>query len=86
MDRICGNIKKLVLESRRSLVMKFIYILSVLPFVGILGFLPFVNRVTPFVLGMPFNMFWMVIWVVLTSIILGVMYKLDPRNREGEEE
>ncbi|MDK8210471.1 DUF3311 domain-containing protein, partial [Bacillus subtilis] len=39
--------------------MKFIYILSVLPFVGILGFLPFVNRVTPFVLGMPFNMFWM---------------------------
>jgi hypothetical protein len=24
--------------------------------------------------------------VVLTSIILGVMYKLDPRNREGEEE
>ncbi|MEI2337813.1 DUF3311 domain-containing protein [Priestia megaterium] len=66
--------------------MKFIYILSVLPFVGILGFLPFVNRVTPFVLGMPFNMFWMVIWVVLTSIILGVMYKLDSRNREGEEE
>ncbi|KML28262.1 DUF3311 domain-containing protein [Priestia aryabhattai] len=66
--------------------MKFIYILSVLPFVGILGFLPFVNEVTPFVLGMPFNMFWMVIWVVLTSIILGVMYKLDPRNREGEEE
>ncbi|MEB2265622.1 DUF3311 domain-containing protein [Priestia megaterium] len=66
--------------------MKFIYILSVLPFVGILGFLPLVNRVTPFVLGMPFNMFWMVIWVVLTSIILGVMYKLDPRNREGEEE
>jgi len=66
--------------------MKFIYILSVLRFVGILGFLPFVSRVTAFVLGMPFNMFWMVIWVVLTSIILGVMYKLDPRNREGEEE
>jgi hypothetical protein len=65
--------------------MKILYILSILPFIGILGFLPLVNRVEPFVLGMPFNMFWMVAWIFLTSIILGIMYKLDPRNQEGDE-
>ncbi|MGE7877680.1 DUF3311 domain-containing protein [Peribacillus muralis] len=66
--------------------MKMIYILTAVPFIGILGFLPFVNRIEPYVLGMPFNMFWMSMWVVLTSVILGIMYKLDPRNREGDQE
>lgn len=65
--------------------MKILYILSIIPFIGILGFLPLVNRIEPFVLGMPFNMFWMVIWTVLTSIILGIMYKIDPRNQEGDD-
>ncbi len=66
--------------------MKIVYILSIVPFIGILGLLPFVNRIEPYVLGMPFYMFWMAMWVVLTSVILGIMYKLDPRNREGEQE
>lgn len=66
--------------------MKVLYVLTLVPFIGILGFLPFVNRIEPYVLGMPFYMFWMALWVVLTSAVLAVMYKLDPRNREGEEE
>jgi len=66
--------------------MKVLYVLTLVPFIGILGFLPFVNRIEPYVLGMPFYMFWMAMWVVLTSGTLALMYKLDPRNREGEEE
>jgi Protein of unknown function (DUF3311) len=66
--------------------MKRLYFLTILPFVGMLGFLPLVNRVEPFVLSMPFVMFWIVLWTVLTSIILAVMYKLDPRNKEDEEQ
>ena len=38
------------------------------------------NRVEPFALGMPFNMFWMVMWTILCSIILAIMYKLDPET------
>ena len=66
--------------------MKLLIILSLVPFIGILGFLPLVNRVEPFVIGMPFNMFWMVMWTILSSVILGIMYKVDPRNQKGEEE
>ncbi|MFP7732256.1 DUF3311 domain-containing protein [Priestia aryabhattai] len=65
--------------------MKLIHVLSLLPFIGILGFLPFVNKVTPFILGMPFFLFWIVMWVVLTSFIMAIVYKMDPANEGGDE-
>ncbi len=64
--------------------MKFIYLLASLPFLGILGGIFFANRVEPFVLGMPFILFWIVLWVVLTSGIMAVIYRLDPANEEDE--
>ncbi|MED1796966.1 DUF3311 domain-containing protein [Brevibacillus nitrificans] len=58
--------------------MKYIRLLALVPFIGMLGFLPVVNRVTPFVFGMPFVLFWMVLWTVLTSVCMAIIYKLDP--------
>ena len=65
--------------------MRPVYLLAVLPFLGLLGGIPFVNRVTPFVLGLPFILFWIVLWVVITSLIMWVIYSTDPRNRAGEK-
>ncbi len=62
------------------------YLLAALPFVGLLGGIPFANRVTPFVLGLPFILFWIVLWVVLTSVIMWIIYSTDPSNRAGEKE
>jgi hypothetical protein len=64
--------------------MRPVYLLAALPFLGLLGGIPFVNRVTPFVLGLPFILFWIVLWVALTSVIMAVIYRLDPANRDGE--
>lgn len=66
--------------------MRLIYVLAALPFLGILGGIIFANRVEPFVLGMPFILFWIVLWVVLTSGIMAVVYRLDPANKEDEAE
>ena len=66
--------------------MKLIYLLGVLPFLGMLGGIVFANRVEPFVLGMPFILFWIVLWVVLTSAIMAIIYNLDPVNKEDETE
>jgi hypothetical protein len=64
--------------------MRPVYLLAALPFLGLLGGIPFVNRVTPFVLGLPFILFWIVLWVALTSVIMLVIYRSDPANREGD--
>lgn len=66
--------------------MRLIYLLGALPFLGILGGIIFANRVEPFVLGMPFILFWIVMWVVLTSVIMAIIYNLDPVNKEDEPE
>ncbi|USK33092.1 DUF3311 domain-containing protein [Bacillus sp. F19] len=66
--------------------MKPIYLLGLVPFIGMLGLLPIVNRVTPYVLGVPFILFWIVMWVLLTSGIMLIIFKLDPANKEGDFE
>ncbi|WP_118182601.1 DUF3311 domain-containing protein [Paraburkholderia phosphatilytica] len=61
-------------------------VLAVLPFIGILLGVPFVNRVEPLVLGMPFVLAWIVMWVVLTSVIMAIIYRLDPTNHTSDSQ
>lgn len=58
--------------------MRYIRLLAFVPYIGMLGFIPVVNRVTPYVLGLPLMLFWMVMWVILTSVVMGIIYKFDP--------
>lgn len=62
--------------------MKWYYLLAIIPFIGMLGGIGLFNKVQPFVLGMPFLMFWIVAWTVVGSLIMWIIYKLDPINRE----
>jgi len=54
--------------------------LALLPTIGLLGGVPFANRVHPFVLGLPFLLFYIVAWVVATSALVGVVWSLDRAN------
>lgn len=65
--------------------MKSIQWLLIIPFIGILGGIPFVNKVHPYVFGLPFVLFWIVMWVLITSCIVAIVYKFDPTNQEGDE-
>jgi ABC-type uncharacterized transport system permease subunit len=64
--------------------MKLTHALSALPFVGILAGIFFANRVEPYVLGLPFALFWVTLWVLLTAAIMAVVYRLDQRHGEGD--
>jgi hypothetical protein len=66
--------------------MKYIRLLALVPFIGMLGFLPLANTVTPYVFGIPFIMFWVVLWVLLTSVCLVIIYKFDPVIRKEDVE
>lgn len=62
--------------------MAFVKLLAVLPFVGILVGTPFFNRVEPLILGMPLILAWILMWIILTGAIMGIIYLVDPANRD----
>ncbi|WP_062238406.1 DUF3311 domain-containing protein [Fictibacillus sp. FJAT-27399] len=62
--------------------MKLIHWIAVLPFIGMFGGLVFANKVEPYVLGMPFLMFWILLWVLITAALMAIIYKIDPVNKE----
>ncbi|MER2090044.1 DUF3311 domain-containing protein [Sporosarcina sp. JAI121] len=66
--------------------MKYIKLLIAVPFIGFLGLLPWANRIEPYILGMPFLLFWLVLWMVISPLLLTIVYKFDPDNKEGETE
>jgi len=64
--------------------MKSYHLLALVPFLGMLGGIGFANRMTPFVLGLPFLHFWIVLWTLLTSFLLMVIYQLDEKQEKGD--
>jgi hypothetical protein len=60
--------------------MRITHALTALPFAGVLVGIFFANRTEPFVLGLPFALFWLVMWVVLTAAIMAVVGAIDRRR------
>jgi hypothetical protein len=56
-------------------------LLGAVPFVTLVLALPFVNRLRPTVLGLPFLLFWILLWVALTTPVLYLADRLDRRGR-----
>jgi hypothetical protein len=65
---------------------KIALILGAIPFITMVFALPLVNRIEPIILGMPFLLFWLLSWVVLTPVILALAYKLEKKYNPPEEE
>ncbi|MGD0421252.1 MAG: DUF3311 domain-containing protein [Xanthobacteraceae bacterium] len=65
--------------------MRSVRALALLPFLALLIGPFFVNRVTPYVFGMPLLLAWLVAWILLTAAIMAVIFRLDPANRDESE-
>jgi hypothetical protein len=48
------------------------------------AYVPF-NRVEPLVLGLPFSMVWLVLWVILSAIVLLLLDRSEERRRGRED-
>lgn len=68
---------------------KYALFIGAVPFITLVFALPFVNRVEPFILGIPFVLFWIIFWVALTPLLLFAAYRCEKRynlhGKEGEE-
>jgi Protein of unknown function (DUF3311) len=60
-------------------------VLACIPFVAMCFTVPLWDRIDPMLLGLPFNLFWLIAWVVLTSVCLAIAYRREhARDRPGE--
>ena len=51
-------------------------LLALVPFVAICFSVALWDRVFPLVFGLPFNLFWLICWIPLTSLCLWGVYRL----------
>jgi len=35
------------------------------------------DRIYPMVLGLPFNFFWLLAWIALTSVCMWIVYRIE---------
>ena len=48
------------------------------------GMIPF-NRIHPLVLGLPFSMFWIAVWVFSSFLVLVLVDRIEGRAREEDD-
>jgi len=65
-------------------------LLACIPFLAVCFSVPLWDRIDPMVLGLPFNLFWLMCWIPLTSACLWGAYRLHasrrPENTPGHGE
>ena len=60
-------------------------IIGLIPFFAMCFTVPLWDRVYPFILGVPFNMFWIVIWIVLTPLCMYFAYRKEKKEIDRTE-
>ena len=59
--------------------------LGLVPFAGMCFSVPLWDRVEPMIFGLPFNLFWLLAWIVVSSLCLAVANSIESkRDREAE--
>jgi hypothetical protein len=64
---------------------KYALLLASIPYLTLALMLPLVNRIEPVIWGLPFLLFWIVVWVFLTPFILLAAYYLEKKYNPPEE-
>jgi hypothetical protein len=63
-----------------------VLLLASIPFLAICFTVPLWNRIHPIVLGLPFNLFWLILWIPLTTLCMWLAYKRDRKAESAEAE
>jgi Protein of unknown function (DUF3311) len=55
-------------------------VLGLIPFVAVCFSVSLWDHVYPMVLGIPFNLFWLITWLLLTPLCIWGAYRLEARR------
>jgi predicted ester cyclase len=66
--------------------LKLQLIIGSIPVIMLVFMLPFVNRIQPVIFGFPFNLFWIILWIMLTPGFLYMAYRIGKHSASDEKE
>jgi hypothetical protein len=52
-------------------------LLGLIPFIAMCLSVSLWDRVEPMILGLPFNLFWLIAWIVLSSLCMWAAYRVE---------
>ena len=60
-------------------------LLGLIPFIALCFTVPLWDRIYPTVFGLPFNLFWLVLWILVTPFCMWGAYHFEvPRRKKRE--
>ena len=57
--------------------------LALITFAAMCFSVPLWDRIDPMVLGLPFNLFWLIAWIVLSSLCMWGAYRVETARNAG---
>jgi uncharacterized protein DUF3311 len=61
-------------------------LLSLVPYIAVCFSVALWDRVDPMVAGLPFNLFWLMCWIVVTPLCMWGVYRIEAkRNRKDSQ-
>ena len=59
-------------------------LVALIPFVALCFSVALWDRIDPMLLGLPFNFFWLICWIVLTPLFMWVAYRIEARRHRPD--
>ena len=60
-------------------------VLGLIPFVAMCFSVPLWDRVDPMVFGSPFNLFWLISWIVLSTLCMWAAYRVEAARDKPDD-
>jgi hypothetical protein len=54
-----------------------VVLLGLIPFIAMCFSVSLWDRVEPMIFGLPFNLFWLIAWIVLSSLCMWAAYRVE---------
>jgi membrane protein required for beta-lactamase induction len=60
-------------------------LLGLIPFVAMCFSVALWDRLDPMILGIPFNLAWLLCWIVLTTLCMGAAYRVEAARASKDD-
>jgi membrane protein required for beta-lactamase induction len=61
-------------------------LLGLVPFVAMCFSVSLWDRIDPMIFGIPFNFFWLIAWIVLSTLCMGAAYRAEAARSDDKKD